>query len=231
MGLSVSVGFLTDLLANDEDEEGAESFREDISRLNEYLASLGLAPHHEPEHCEVFSCDMYGYSEIDYLRRVAAHLDLREMLPPPGGQDCSEDAVMAEYFRLAGERKGGVLGKLFRRPPRVRTFDHLLLHSDAEGYYLPLDFPSVLFPPENFQIAGGIVGSAARLQEECKRLAAALQLPLDLDPEAEELWQATQSQGEGDLHWQRYGIESYVCLGLYAACQHSLKEGAAIVFC
>ncbi len=229
MGLSVEVGYLADLLAND--EEGADLFREDMVSLNAYLASVGLPSHQEPERCDVFSCDMYGYSGLHYLRRIAAHLDLNGIMPPPGGQDAAEDEVMEEYYRLAVQHQTGLMGKLFRRAPRAGTFDHLLHHSDAEGYYLPQDFPSVLVPPKSFRIPGGMVGSSARLLEECKRLAAALELPLDLDPDAEEVWQATESQGEGDLKWQRYGIESFICLRLCQACKHSLKHQAAIVFC
>jgi hypothetical protein len=44
VGLAVEVGYLADLLAND--EEGAGSFREDLNRLNDYLASVGLACQH-----------------------------------------------------------------------------------------------------------------------------------------------------------------------------------------
>ncbi|MFL5242013.1 MAG: hypothetical protein ACJ8FY_07885 [Gemmataceae bacterium] len=105
-------------------------------------------------------------------------------------------------------------------------------HSDAEGYYLPQDFPKVLFPPEDLEIPGGMVGSSVRLHDECKRLANWLQLPLDLDPEAEEVWEAAfDKQGEEDEVWHRYGIESFVCLRLYAASKHSMEHGAAIVFC
>jgi hypothetical protein len=207
MGLAVEVGYLADLLAND--EEGAQSFQDDMARLNDYLASVRLPSHREPEQCEVFSWDMYGYSGIHYLRRIAAHLDLRGVLPPPGGQDASKDEVMDEYYRLADQQAPGRFGSLFRRTRRPRTFDHLLLHSDAEGYYLPQDFPSVLFPPDSFQIPGGMIGSSARLLEECKSLAAALHLPLDLDPEAEEVWEACAWQGQGDRQWRRYGIESF----------------------
>jgi hypothetical protein len=70
-----------------------------------------------------------------------------------------------------------------------------------------------------------------RLLDECRRLAVALQLPLDLDPESEEVWKASETQGRGDVQWQRYGIESLVCLRLYKACEHSLERQAAIVFC
>lgn len=229
MGLAIEVGYLADLLGND--AEGADQFRDDMARLNEYLESAGLPPHHEPEMCEVFSCDMYGYSGIHYLRRVAAHLDLIGKLPSPGGEDASKDDVMEQYYRLARQSRPGLLQKLLGRAPRRGTFDHLLVHSDAEGYYLPQDFSSVLFPPPGFEIPGSMIGSSVRLLDECKRLALALQLPLGLDPESEEVWKATESQGRGDLLWQRYGIESFVCLRLYTACERSIRQKAAVVFC
>jgi hypothetical protein len=228
MGLALEVGYLADLLAND--QEGAALFREDMARLKYYLAAIGLQLHHEPERCEVFSCDLYGYSGLHYLRRIAAHLDLRGILPRPGGKQAPEDEIMEEYYQIAGQQNPGLLGRLFRRAPRPHTFDHLLLHSDAEGSYLPQDFPLPLCPPRSFQIPGGTIGSSARLQEECKRLAAALHLPLHLDPDSEEVWQATESHGQADVQWQRYGIASFVCLRLYHGCERSIKHQAAIVF-
>jgi hypothetical protein len=232
MGLSLVVGYLAGMDLND--EEGAQSFRDELARLNDFLASVGIAAHEEPAELpfrEVFSCQMHGYSGLHYLRRIAAHLDLRGELPPPGAEDSSKDKVMEQYYRLAERGQRGFLGRLFTGTSPARTFDHLMVHSDAEGYYLPREFPSVLFPPDDFQIPGGMVGSSFRLKEECTRLAAALELPLELDPEAEEVWEACDSQGEGDNRWQRYGIESFGCLRLYTACQRSIKHGAAIVFC
>lgn len=229
MGLNLSVGYLADLTEND--EEGAEAFREDLGRLNKFLAKAGLAAHREPEQCEGFSCDMYGYSGLHYLRRIAAHLDLRGELPIPGGKDASKDPVMDEYYQLATNEKPGFLSRIFGPKARPRTFDHLLLHSDAEGYYLPQDFSSVLFPLESDRIPGGMIGSSQRLLNECKRLADTLQLPLDIDPESEKVWEATDSQGEGETVWERYGVESFTCLRLIAAAEHSIRTGAAIVFC
>jgi hypothetical protein len=53
MGLAVEVGYLSDLLAND--QEGANWFLENMARLNRYLASVGLPAHREPQLCRVFS--------------------------------------------------------------------------------------------------------------------------------------------------------------------------------
>lgn len=229
MGLAVEVGYLADLIEND--DEGADSFRDDLAVLNVFLKSMRLPTHQEPEQCEVLSFGMYGYSGIHYLRRIAAHLDLRHVLPPPGGSESSKDEVLQQYYSHADTHETCRFVRLFRRSSSGRTFDHLLLHSDAEGYYLPQDFPEVLFPPKDLKIPGGMIGSSMRLIDECKRLAQALQLPLDIDPEADEVWQACETQGEGDTTWQRYGVESFICLRLYHACEYSLTTGAAIVFC
>jgi hypothetical protein len=229
MGLDLTVGFLAEMIAFD--EEAAESFKDKMISLNEYLASVELAAHHEPEMCDVVSYEMHSYSGLHYLRRIAAHLDLHGVLPAPGEDDELKDPVVDEYNRLADQGEPGFLGRLFRRPMRARSFDHLMLHSDCEGYYLPQDFPNVLFPPQELEIPGGMVGSSNRLMEECKRLAQALQLPLDIDPEAEEVWEAGfDSEGKVYSDWKRYGVESYICLRLHRASEQSLKTGAAIVF-
>lgn len=70
-----------------------------------------------------------------------------------------------------------------------------------------------------------------RLKGDCEALAGVLELPLDLDPESEEVSRAMESQGEGARTWQRDGIESFTCLQLYAAANHSITTGAALVFC
>jgi hypothetical protein len=227
MGLSLEVGILADL--NENDQEGAAHFREEFATLNRFLESEGLAPHLEPESCEVFSCAMWGYSGLHYLRRVAAHLDLKKRLPRPGDQDCSKDPVLVQYYEMVDNGSTGLLTRLFGRQP-LRTFDHLIVHGDAEGFYLPEDLASVLVLSENYPIAGGMVGSSVRLRDECARLASALSLPLDIDLESDELLEAAESQGNGGQTWQRYGIESFTCLRLYHAALHSIKEGAAIVF-
>lgn len=230
MGLAIEVGYLADV--STADEEGVAWFRQELQILNAYLASIRMAPHSEPEECETFSCGMYGYSGLHLLRRVAAHLDLRRQLPEPGDYKHSNDGVQDEYYRQFDHRQPGILGRLFGRPSPRRSFDHLMIHSDAEGYYLPQDFPDVLLPPlDSYPIPGGMIGSSVRLLEECQRLSTALELPPDLDPDSDEFVQELESQGNGSEPWQRYAIETYTCLNLMAACRHSLKTGAAVVFC
>jgi hypothetical protein len=228
MGLSIEVGILADLKEND--PEGGDHFRNEFQQLNRYLKKLGLPEHNEPETCDVWSCDMYGYSGLHYLRRIAAHYDLKTTLPPPGDTQSTDDPVLREYYGDFERPKDGVIGKLFGAKRRKRSYDHLIIHSDAEGYYIPLEFDEVLIPGKDFPITGGIVGSSHRLLSECERLAEFIGLPLDIGEESEELWKAVESQGEGDTQWKRYGVESFTCLRLYVAAQRSIETGAAIVF-
>jgi hypothetical protein len=229
MGLSLLVGIFSDL--KEADEEGYTWGKEVFGNLNKFLESVGISLHREPEDCKEWSRDMYGYSGLHYLRRIAAHLDLSGKIPEPGDDKASSDSVLEDYFRLAAGKKRGILDLLgLKRKTEKRTFDHLILHSDAEGYYLLIDFKDVLFPDDSFNIPGGMVGSSVRLLDELKRLADALQIPSDVDLDAVELWMAEEGQGKGLEQWRRYAIESYSCLCLMGACEHSIKTGAALVF-
>jgi hypothetical protein len=142
-------------------------------------------------------------------------------LPSPGDDDSAEDALLQKYY---ADFDGSDTRKAFG------AYDHLIIHSDAEGYYIPQDFERVIIPGESCPIAGGIVGSSQRLLDECKRIAAVLQLPLELEAEDERVFNAAESQGKGATVWERYGRESYSCLQLYHAANHSISTGAAIVF-
>ena len=53
-----------------------------MERLNGFLTSRGLPQHVEPQDCEVWSGEMIGYSGLHDLRRLAAHWDSGERLPP-----------------------------------------------------------------------------------------------------------------------------------------------------
>ena len=142
MGLALEVGILADLHEND--EEGFRYYRDTFQRLKAWLATKGLT-HEEPESLatrEIFSCSMIGYSGLHTLRRVAAYLHLKDTLPKPVD------------FRIAS--KDPILGKIYEDVgPGGSQYDHLMLHSDAEGVYLPCRFKEVLYPPEHLKIPGG----------------------------------------------------------------------------
>jgi hypothetical protein len=92
-----------------------------------------------------------------------------------------------------------------------------------------VEFSNVIFPDPKLKVAGEMIGSAHCLLRECKRLADALAIPHGIDPESDELWEAADSQGEGD-GWHRYGVESFTCVRLSHACEASIRSGAALVF-
>jgi hypothetical protein len=188
------------------------------------LAENGLPTYTEPAEAswEPLSFDMYGYSGLHYLRRIAAHLAAGRGLPPPGDDDASSDPVQEAYY-------DAVTGKprLFRRGSKFDLrFDHLLVHSDAEGFYVPVEFEDVLFSDD---VPGAMLGSSHGLARECEELRSALDIPSDVGPESEELWRASEEQGEGE-GWRRYGVESFTCVRLLAAARESLNRGAAVVF-
>jgi hypothetical protein len=64
------------------------------------------------------------------------------------------------------------------------------------------------------------------LLEECLRLAQWLELPLDLDAESEEVWDAAESPATDGPKWQRFGKESFSCLRLIGACEASSQAAA-----
>jgi hypothetical protein len=216
------------------DPEGSTEVSGYFTRLNEALAAAGHKSHREPVELDEsvrFSCDMWGYSGLHHLRRIAAHAALGLPMPPPVEKGATDDAVLKRYYSEV-TRRPNFVARLFRSRSRDSLrFQHLIVHSDAEGYYVPQDFYKVIFPAENLKIPGAMIGSVPRLQEECRALAELLEIPDGLDAESDEVLEAAENPESGAAHWQRYGIESFSCIRLLAACQASLNTGAAIVFC
>lgn len=227
MGLTISVGILTDLREND--LEGYAYVKEQLALASTVLVRAGRSWHDEPEECEPWSAEMFGYSGLHYLRRAAAHLELRGTLPAPGDQDASRDPLIQEYYDRATRARHGLKRLLGIGKPRRRSFDHLLLHSDAEGFYVPIDFDDVIHAGDEIALAGGMVGSSQQLLRECLRLRDALGIPEDLDPDADHLWEAADRQGQGE-GWERYGVEAFSCVRLLHGAKLSVERAAALAF-
>src|SRR3970040_125744 len=161
MGLALSVGLLSDLKKND--PEGSATFSSYFGEVNKLLTANNLPSHVEPDGVAPWDAEMFGYSGLHYLRRLAAYVDSGLELPPPGNADSSDDERLAAYFGHVTGEQPGMFKSLLRKVPRFRReFDHLIVHSDAEGFYLPLDFPDVLIANDGLQIPGGMVGSTPR---------------------------------------------------------------------
>lgn len=208
------------VLADSDDAEGeyADAVRADFRVIRGLLDGAGVGPWDEPELDEQDTAwfDMWGYSGLHTVRRLAVHLAESARLPEPlAGRDATDDPLLKSAYAEPPEDPAG-------------PFAHLIHHSDCEGYYVPVDFEQVIVDE---RLTGGFLGSSVRLLTETRGIAAALGLPEDLDPESDEVFRATRAETPAGDGWQRYGIESYVCLRLIHAARHSLKTGAAIAFC
>ena len=96
-------------------------------------------------------------------------------LPSPGKDSPEKDPLLEEYYSSLGEDTGE------SNPGEMRRFDHLLFHSDCEGFYVPVKFSEVIFTDQELEIPGEMIGSSYMLLEECKASAQYLELPLDED--------------------------------------------------
>lgn len=184
----------------------------------------------------MFQAQMWGYNGLHYLRRVAAYLALEGLLPHSDQLDqVTDDPVLnrfyAQHSQFLDRPKPG-MWNLFRKSPQKPQFEHLMLHSDSEGVYLPREMSAVIFDPAQPQREGlgCMVGSSLALLSECRQVATALEIPTGLDPECEEVWEnADALPGEGQP-WQRLGITTFVLTRLLRACEVSQRSGAAVVF-
>jgi hypothetical protein len=212
MGLAVVVGPLAEVLAEDaEDIECAERIRFDFAAINNALRKSGLPAHNEPETLPEFASRApiisFPYSCLHYLRRAYAYRiqDPDSPLPEPAdGEDPSEDPIIE---RMSTPKH------------------HLLWHSDAEGYYVPIDFETVI---EHDDLPGLMLGSSHRLFQELIYVAPTLGITLDgqtlSDVQAERIEKIIAD--EGHLH-----IELMVWILLFEAARLSIEHGTAIQFC
>jgi hypothetical protein len=247
MGLDIAVGVLALERAQGADEQDLAFSAMQFKFLNEVLSEAGLAPHSEPIHtAETFEAQMFGYSGLHTVRRLAAWIELEARLPPDAGRsvEASKDPKLELlYQRLhiyhqkfgAKPYQKGLMGRLLGRTAqgaRKPDFQHLLWHSDAEGFYIPQRFDDVVLDSAKPQrpSVGGMVGSSFELLQECRRLAEFIELPADIDPESEELWELADSPRSEGPAWKQFGVESFCLARLLRAAALSVETGAAIVF-
>lgn len=225
MGLDIVVGEIPYYADNpDEDEEG--DFRlyqeQQYEAISSVLRKAGLPAHHEPTESQgavPWHIRIGSYSCLHYLRRIAAHLWVGNGLAPPCLDDkASRDPILELYYAS------------LNKTPDMQ-FAHLINHSGAGGYYLPIPFDTPLEPGFELMenIGCQVIGSSFTLMGECEYLADFLELPLDLDPET--VREVSLSKEKGEAVWERYGVESFVCSAFYTAAKVSVESGCAIVLC
>lgn len=213
MGLAISVAYLAELL--ELDPEGAEWFEEDLVTANQLLQAAGLPTHEEPRELPPLQSraglDSFPYSFIHYLRRAYAHRCTNPAWiasPLPEGTKPTDDPVLEQVSEMFSS--------------------HLLCHSDAEGFYFPIDFEQILFAEAGQpQLPGGMLGSSYRLREELILVAPALGIALNNGelPDAEAARLNTLAEADDGLY-----REYTVWLSLYEAARLSIQHKAAIVF-
>lgn len=178
MGLTLGVGWFARQMTEGED---VQPLQEAFFSLNEVLREAGMSAHHEPldlEATDIFEAQMWGYGGLHAVRRLAAYQACEGTLPPPAAyEDYADDPVVeqlnGELGRAYYERRGGRIRRWLTSRRSQPKFEHLLWHSDCEGFYLPRDFEHVVldYAQPQREGVGGMVGSSVRLLSECKELA------------------------------------------------------------
>lgn len=239
MGLTVAVGLYAQNLA--ENDADTAFLNEPFDMLNAVLAEQDMSRHDEPPaipNDRYFEAQMWGYGGLHALRRLAAFHSLQGRLPPPSTSydSYAADPVAAQFAQLhhhylLNRDKRKFLG-IFGGPPPRPKFQHLVLHSDAEGFYLPRRFDDVIvdFSEPQRPGLGMMIGSSAVLLDECSELANMLDLPAGLDVESDAFLDLMETPNFDGPLWQRYPVEAHSLANLRAACKASLDLGAVIQF-
>jgi hypothetical protein len=228
MGLSVVVGVLADLRGSDPDAE--TFFRHRFADINNVLRSKKLAEHQEPlerGNGLPWRCALSGYNDLHALRRVAVSL-LNGRLPAPENGRASADLLLREYYSSHHYRRPMSPGQMSPHHSTPWAFKHLLMHSDNDGFYLPLPFKFVIVNTPQLNVPGELMGSSVRLRQECAALARHMELPLDTDAGFVAEFRGQDSTTQSG--WRRFPAAAYTCLQLYRACEVSLAHHAAIAF-
>jgi hypothetical protein len=213
-----TIGILVDMLQlrRKGEEEAYDDYKQEFAAINRTLRKLDLPEHSEPEDIPVWTFDLGTVRGLHALRRVAAHLDKFGELPPPRREDGGRDPVVQEYYDHAEHNP--------------RKFDHLVMHSDCEGYYLPVEFSRVIYSRKGLDVPYHMIGSSHRLLAECRELGKAMRVPPRLSAsKIREHWR-TAEEAEPKEKWHPYDVEAYVCVTLMRAAKRSIEVGAAIWF-
>lgn len=203
MGLAVA-------LAAEYDADDAKAWLDRaLGGLDAPLRGAGVEPWREPDEYGPIGrsramCTSFPYSFLHYLRRVYARVkqDPAWKATPCEGDPTQDAAVERESYMFE---------------------DHLLCHSDCEGFYLPVDFREPVFGDT---VLGGIVGSSVRLFDEVCACAPALGIELvDGVLSDAEAARVNDLAVEGELE-----REHTVWIALYEAARLSIAHRTAIVF-
>lgn len=151
--------------------------------MNRVLSAAGLPPYRGPRGGTHLCLRIGSYSTLSGFMSHAADLALG---PRPAGKSYSE-YLLEGYSRL--------------EPDMDPPFQHIAMHRDCDGYFVPLDFPRVLDGGE--ALVGRFLGSAVRVRADCEALADLHGFPLLQDPIPEELPGWPSHEGVWNLLYHR----------------------------
>ncbi|WP_458627049.1 hypothetical protein [Winogradskyella sp. PC D3.3] len=212
MGLAITSGILADFIENE--PEGYEAYNVIFENINVILAANNLEPHQEPHVLERAPLNSGGfpYVFLHFLRRFAAHVWENEAndnwKPTPFSLDEEpyDDAILEEHYSYMSS--------------------HLLTHSDAEGFYLPIELPEVLFDTDETPVPGAMIGSSYQLLRELKSLTKYLGITLNENDIVSNLPEVNKKITDRGDFW----VETLVCATLLDAAKFSIANHTAIVF-
>lgn len=216
MGLTVCVGTPKDV-----EDVIRERYASDFRLINQLLKAEGVAAHKERVPSRDWWSAEMSYGSLHFLRRFAAGVAVNGVPPEPLKKNANA-AAAPEIQTYWEKREANEIGA---------KYDHLIFHSDAEGYYVPVDFPDVLNCDSAVPLPGDWLGSAIRLKHECADLATRLGLlpTIDFDPDDDNAWKQLKKTTRGAV-WHKYPIEAFVCATLLLVCDRSEEYRSAIVF-
>lgn len=215
MGLALSVGELAWHLGPDGDPEGLVWLREQLHKLNTFLKKNGLPEHHEPEVLTKIdrrgAIHSFPYGYTHHLRRAVAYAR-------------NAPNEFATINRNGEPARDPYIDKELS----VRMDCHLICHSDCEGFYVPIDFPDMLYAEDDNEVLGVIVGSSQRLLAELIQAASLLEIHLDEIGQLSDQEAAKLRDEDEESH--RYSLERQVWFAYYESARTSVEYKTVITF-
>src|SRR5262245_27932237 len=127
MGLGITIGRLAYFLEDDY-AEGVAEIESDLSEINRLLAANGLPAHVEPRTVPKLrsrsDLDHMPYSWYGLLQRAVAY----------------SRQTRRKFTPVPAEAKGTGWVHTLVQTEQKRRCSHLICHSGAEGYFVPIDF-------------------------------------------------------------------------------------------
>ncbi|MBE9207932.1 hypothetical protein IQ244_15650 [Nostoc sp. LEGE 06077] len=195
------------------DEELLEFVEGDLVDINNVLQQQGLPTHQEAFGEWVQNLEFpqlsWSYSTIHYLRYFAARF-----IENRGWNPTVEDSNKKDIPTYLGDY-------IFELKK-----SHLICHSDCNGYYLPIDFETVIYDQN---LPGYWLGSSIYLVKELEYLAELLSFNLgEFTPNLNKVYE--QRKEELDNKSDFLSVHKSLLLDLYNVAQASVEYGSAIAF-